>query len=261
MKKELCVKSICLALVIMFIFVGVVMADYLTADPQPAEMVTKYRIKLNEEIIPANIERVGNDQVRLIYNIDHLDVGKYNAFAMAGNDNGEWSDWSKELVFYRGVPTPQNIDLYCVTEDPKRISRVNWKVYYTSSEEPKLGGELAIDENLHTRWHSNWTTTDPDTKHPHEIQIELGRQYTISGFYVLPRQDKSWNGTISNYKFYVSIDGVEWVEVASGKLLKVKEEQFVEFSPVVAKYISLVALSEVNGGSWTTVADLNILGY
>lgn len=261
MRKEPCIKSICLAFIMVFTFVAVVMADYLTADPQLAEVVTKYKIKLDDKVLPAGIEKVGEDRVRLYYNIDHLSNGKYNVVAAAGNDKGEWSSWSKELEFYRGVPTPQTISLYCVGEEPIRISRENWKVYYMSSYEPSKHGSLVFDGDVNTQWHSSWTTTDSDTKHPHEIQIELGRKYTVSGFYILPRQDRSWNGTISEYKFYVSLDGIEWVEVASGKLLKVRTEQFVEFDSIVAKYISLVALSEVNGGPWATVAEINILGY
>lgn len=56
MKGKPCIKSICLVTFIMLMFAAIVSANYLTADPQPSEMVTKYQIKLNGEIIPADLE-------------------------------------------------------------------------------------------------------------------------------------------------------------------------------------------------------------
>lgn len=116
MKKEPCIKNICLVLFVVFSLVAVVSADYLTVDPQPSEAVTSYGVKINDEVFPAEIEAVEGNQVRLYYNVDHLVDGRYSVFARAGNDTGGLSDWSEELIFYRGVPTPQNIGLYCVTE-------------------------------------------------------------------------------------------------------------------------------------------------
>jgi len=84
--------------------------------------------------------------------------------------------------------------------------------------------------------------------------------YQISGFFYLPRQDSNWNGTIKNFVFYVSRDGKEWTEVASGGFTRTKDEQFVGFTPVAARYVSLVSLSEVNGGGGATIAGINILG-
>lgn len=259
-------KGLLLLLLSSILFFGLVsfgFAEYLISDFQDGFSIAKYKLDLDGGIVevgPEGMERK-NDTVRLMYDIGYLVGGKHVIKAKAGNERDEWSEWSETFIFYLGVPTPQTISLYCVGEEPTRIPRENWKVYYVSSYEPSKSGSLAFDGDENTQWHSSWTTTDPATKHPHEIQIELGKQYTISGFYILPRQDGNWNGTILRYKFYVSPDGTEWIEVASGKLLKVREEQFVEFSPVVAKYISLVALSEVNGGPWATVAELNVLGY
>lgn len=241
-------------------------AAHLTCDPQPKDLVTKYRITLNGETLAADIENVGESQVRIRYGIDHLGNGKYVVSAQAGNDNGEWSPPSNVLEFYRGVPTPQNIGLYCVTEEPTRISQEDWSVYYVSSEETENEGFLAanaFDGNQETHWHSSWVVNDPDAEHPHhEIQIDLGKEYrAIQGLYYLPRQDLSWNGTIKNFAIYVSIDGKDWTEVIRGEFPKTKEEQFIEFAPISAKYISLISLSEVNGKEWAAVAEINVLGY
>ena len=39
------------------------------------------------------------------------------------------------------------------------------------------------------------------------------------------------------------------------------EEKEVLFTPVTGQYIRLRATSEVNGNPWTTVAEINVLGY
>lgn len=252
----------CMVFVISLIFVSNVFAKHLTCDLQDASSVDKYKIDLNGEIIDAGIEKVGEDQVRIFYDIDHLADGSYTVVAAAGNDIGDWSTWSESFEFYVGVPVPQSLKL-SEAAPPARISQEGWSVYYVSSEEVEHGkvGALAIDGDTATEWHSEWVKTDPPTMHPHEIQIDLGKIYqNIQGFYYLPRQDDCWNGGIREYTLYISIDGSEWVEVVQGIFEKTKDEQFVEFSSYAARYVSLVALSEVNGNMWATVAELNVWG-
>lgn len=261
MKKESYIKSICLAPVIVFIFVMVVMADYLTADPQPSEVVTKYKIKLDSKVLPAEIEKVDADRVRLYYDIDNLSDGKHFVVAAAGNNANEWSDWSKEFVFYRGIPTPQNIGLYCITEDPKRIPQDGFSVYHVSTQIDDIGcGENAIDGSIKTFWHTGWVG-DEQVDHPHEIQLDLGRTYTICGFWHQSRQGTNLNCMILDYKFYVSENGTDWVEKAFGKFPDSQDECFVTFETCKARYVSLVALSSINGSVCTAVAEINVLGY
>jgi len=197
---------------------SVAWSEHLTCDLQDAALVTKYRINLNGEILDAGIEKVGEDQVRIYYNIDHLDNGQYEVKAAAGNDKGQWSTWSNIVNFYIGVPVPQTLGLY-IPKESARISQGNWKVFYVSSEESERGyfGRLSFDGDPKTYWHSNWRDTDPETKHPHEIQIDLGKEYqNIQGLYYLSRQDESWKGTVKSYKIYTSVDGIEWTEAVKG---------------------------------------------
>jgi len=171
------VKKQLLVIILSLIFILPASARYLTCDPQPSDTVTRYRVDLNGDVLPAGIETVGEDQVRIHYNIDHLGNGKYIVSAQAGNDEGEWSEFSNVLEFYRGVPTPQDIGLYCVGEEPARIPQKDWSVYYVSSEEigdKRLLAANAFDGNPKTQWHTSWLTSDPNTSHPHEIQIDLG---------------------------------------------------------------------------------------
>lgn len=251
-------KALLFGIIIGLFFVVSAAADHLTCDPQPKIAVTKYRIDLNGETFPAEVENVGEDQVRIYYNIDHLGGGKYVVNAQAGNDAGEWSLPSNTLEFYRGVPTPQNIGLYCITKDPIRIPQENLSLYHFSSQEivaVNKPAENVIDGNPETFW-----ITDHSLKHPHEIQIDLGRQYIVHGLYALPRQDSSNWGVVKEYEVYISLNGTEWIIAKNGSFPFNKEEQLALFDPVSARYVSLVGLSS-HEGTVMSVSEINVLGH
>jgi F5/8 type C domain/PKD domain len=142
------------------------------------------------------------------------------------------------------------------------LSRSAWKVKYTDSQElVRENGAAAnvFDTSSSSIWHTEWSKRVAPM--PHEIQIDLGANYVINGFNYLPRQNMS-NGRIANYRFYVSADGVNWgAAVASGRFPNTRTRQTVSFPAVPGRYVRLVALSEVNGKPWTSVADLNVMGY
>ena len=116
----------------------------------------------------------------------------------------------------------------------------------------------AFDGNTATIWHTEWSASNP--AHPHEIQINLGGSYDITGFAYLPRQNSS-NGRIADYEIYVSSNGSNWGSaVATGTWPNSTAEQQVSFSSVTGSYVRLVALSEVNSNAWTSAAELNVYG-
>ena len=70
------------------------------------------------------------------------------------------------------------------------IPHTTWTLQYVDSQE--LVGENgaatnSFDGSTSTFWHTQWLTSNPPP--PHEIQINLGGSYTLSGFRYLPRQD------------------------------------------------------------------------
>ena len=143
------------------------------------------------------------------------------------------------------------------------IPRTGWSLVYADSQE--LVGENgaavnALDGSSASIWHTQWYQGNPPP--PHEIQINLGAAYSISGFRYLPRQDADINGTIAQYEFYVSATGppFNWVRVANGTFATSKTEKEVAFASVTGQYVRLRALSEVNGKAWTSAAEINVLG-
>jgi hypothetical protein len=144
---------------------------------------------------------------------------------------------------------------------PAVISQAGWRLVFVDSEETANGevGPKAFDGNPTTMWQTQWQTASPPP--PHEIQIDLGATYTVSGFRYLPRQSGGLFGDIGQYEFYVSADGVTWGSpVATGTFASTSAEKQVLFTAKTGRYVRLRALSEVAGFPWTNVAELNVLG-
>ena len=141
------------------------------------------------------------------------------------------------------------------------IARGGWTLRYVDSQD-LVGGNYAatnaFDGDPASIWATEWYTASPLP--PHELQIDLGAVYSVGGFQYLPRQDGVPYGGIGQYQFFVSMDGVTWgPPVASGTFASTSAEQQVLFTPTSARYISLYALTEIDGQPWTTVAELNVL--
>ncbi len=141
------------------------------------------------------------------------------------------------------------------------VPRGAWTVKFVDSQDATGGAYLAVksfDGNPSTFWHTRWNGgSDPL---PHEIQIDLGASYPVTGFRYLPRQDGTPNGGIARYEFFVSADGVTWGgAVASGTLANIASEQQVNATAKSGRYVRLRALSEVNGGQYTSMAEFNVL--
>jgi len=94
------------------------------------------------------------------------------------------------------------------------LDRASWVVTADSEELVWVGGaqaEYAIDGAPDTMWHTPWFEVVPPP-HPHFFEVDLGQAHSIGGFRYLPRQDGGLEGNIADYRFYVSVDGVEWGE-------------------------------------------------
>ena len=119
-------------------------------------------------------------------------------------------------------------------------------------------GTNAVDGNPNTFWHTQWQDATPEC--PHEIIIELTPPSTIKGFTYLPRQDDTENGTIKDYEFYVSNDGKDFGKpVSKGTFESGKEKKTVAFQAKKCRFIKLKALSEINGGAWTSAAEIGVV--
>lgn len=126
----------------------------------------------------------------------------------------------------------------------------------TSSEQPDMGTEglasFAIDGNPNTIWHTNYENFK---ELPHDITINLGKEYTINKYSYLPRTG-AHNGTITKYRLEVSTDGQEFTTISQGNWDLNDSEKIVTFDNVQAKYVRLVALE--GKGGFASAAELNV---
>ncbi|MGL1933495.1 MAG: M6 family metalloprotease domain-containing protein [Fibrobacterales bacterium] len=141
------------------------------------------------------------------------------------------------------------------------ISQVDWSLHYVNSEETSSENGAAInafDGDINTIWHTNYS--NGSDVFPHEIQINLAEVYDLTGFSYTPRQ-VGVNGTIMQYELYVSMDGSHWGSaVTSGAFAADQSQKQVTFNNVTGSYIRFVALSEINGNSWASAAEINLYG-
>lgn len=145
--------------------------------------------------------------------------------------------------------------------NPAELPKNEWSLLYVDSEEANYPGfaTMAFDDDPSTIWHTRWSTgADP---YPHEIQIDLGNSYNVSQFVYQSRQDGQ-NGRVKNFEIYLSFDKDNWGEPDYvGTFENSSAPQTIVFTePVKGRYMRLKALSEVNGGAWTSVAELSVIG-
>ena len=144
-------------------------------------------------------------------------------------------------------------------EVPSVRKKKGWRVVRVDSFQRGEGpGRNAVDGDPSTFWHTRWQGRAPG--YPHEIRIDMGKVLKIRGFTYLPRQDAD-HGWIKKFEFYTSLNGKDWGRpAAKGVFPPGKEMKAIYFKkPRKARYLRLVALSEVRGRPWATVAELDVI--
>jgi hypothetical protein len=137
------------------------------------------------------------------------------------------------------------------------VPQSEMSVYYYDSAQGGTDSlpENSIDGNPETIWHTVWGDGDPC---PHEIQYDLGSSYDIGALSYLPRQVGS-NGRIKDYELFISQTPDDFLfPIATGTWPDTSAEQIIFFPPTEGRYVRLVALNEVNGGPWTSIAEIRV---
>ncbi len=176
--------------------------------------------------------------------------------------------WAKEGM-HQIAPLQQDPTTWIAAVDGYGDSAVNsglgktdWKLQYVDSQE--LVGENgaatnAFDEVCLDYWHTQWYPSVAPL--PHEIQIDLGARYSVSGFRYVPRQDGGTNGRIANYEFYVSDDPTAYgTAAATGTFDNNADFKIVNFAAKRGRYVRLRALTEAAGGQFTTASEIDVFG-
>ena len=138
------------------------------------------------------------------------------------------------------------------------VNKSAWKVISVDSYQGGNEAKYAIDGNNSTFWHTAWGTNEP--KHPHTIVIDMAQSYNVTAITYLARQDGNANGMVKGYEFYLSNDKNSWGSpVVSGEFKNTTALQTAKLSTAqTARYLKLIAKSEINGNAWSSCAELGI---
>jgi hypothetical protein len=150
--------------------------------------------------------------------------------------------------------TPQQ--LQDLLKEPSPLQKLGATASAVDSR-PGYGPELAIDGDPATFWHTDW---EPMAQPPHELILDLKKLVPLRGLTYLPRQDMT-NGRIARYEVSLSLNGWEWdTPTATGVWPNDATLKTVLFDrPRRARFVKLVAHSEVRGQPFAAVAELDIL--
>jgi alpha-L-fucosidase len=178
----------------------------------------------------------------------------------------------KSAVYRSAVALPRGGEVYaaCVAPDGRLgmvtsmyfagMAPIGWKVVSADSEEADSPASNAIDGNPATIWQ---TRLDAGRLLPHQITVDMGRVQRIAGFTYLPRQDRSHDGVVDNYRFETSAEGHDWtIAVDSGRFGNIRNNpdlQEVPFAPVSARFFRFTALKEIGTNGSTSAAEISVL--
>jgi len=141
-----------------------------------------------------------------------------------------------------------------------------WRLTVSSFEPGEGEPEHAIDGDPTTFWHSAYSASEPH--HPHFLLVDLGKSVDLVGIRYQGRPGNP-NGRVDKFAVYLSDDpklGDEkegrlgGMPILEGTLKNSDEPQVAWFGKSVkGRYLRFVALSEVNGKQWASVAELTPL--
>lgn len=133
------------------------------------------------------------------------------------------------------------------------------KVVLCSSSEPggSGAGENAIDGDLSTIWHTQYTGTQGNF--PHILAVELPKVETVKGLRFYGRQT-GVNGRIKDMTLETSLDGKTWEAPVKATLANTPDAQDVLFdAPRPVKFYRLTALNNHYGNDYASMAEIEII--
>ncbi len=140
------------------------------------------------------------------------------------------------------------------------LSPRGWRVVAVDNEDARQPATFAIDGDPATYWNTSW---GEDVKLPHAITVDMGQAHRIAGLVYLPRQDGQLGGTVENFRFDTSEDGVHWrAAIERGTFANIRnnpDSQQARCAPVSARYFRFTALDEVWRGGATNAAELSVI--
>jgi beta-galactosidase len=134
------------------------------------------------------------------------------------------------------------------------IDPAGWKVESDSFEPNEGEPRNAIDGRLDTYWHTAWSSKA--TNHPHYLRIDMGTEENVCAIEYVPRPGNP-NGRIGKYEVLAGAADLT-VRLAEGEFANSDQPQRVMFNAHKTRFITLTALTEVNGKQWASAAEIRL---
>ena len=203
------------------------------------------------------IERSKEGMVRLVVPESGVDVF-YTI-------NGETPTQNSTL--YEGeflIDKPTIIKAYSVDKKTSResdvqiksfdISKGSWKIVEAKDQD---AATKAIDDNSRTNYTTNKEKDSPS------IIVDLGKTEQIKGFTYTPTQARYASNVITNYSFYGSMNGRNWILLSKGEFSNIMAnpiQQKIMFDrSVPIKYFKLKANNINNNQKQATFAEVGVV--
>ncbi|NOU90717.1 hypothetical protein GC102_34060 [Paenibacillus sp. LMG 31460] len=223
----------------------------------PVEGVLITKISMNEQEVTVNKGNTAQINAR---------VEPANAF----NKTLEWSSDKPEVVsvdqtgkvtaLLSGTAT-----ITATTKDGSQLSATSKVTVFepnllipqsgmtatASSFQPGDDPVNALDGDSSTIWHTKWSPAHL----PESITLNLGGSYEVNQIKYTPRSGAG-NGTITKYNVYVSTDGDNFTQTASGTWARDDREKSIVFAKTTASYVRLEAIETV--GNFASAAEINV---
>jgi galactose oxidase len=134
------------------------------------------------------------------------------------------------------------------------LSRTGWTA---SASSQQTGNEASrvLDNNGATLWRSAYSPSVVAL--PHTLTIDMQQTNVVNGISYQPRTDNN-DGIIYKHRVSISTDGITFTDVANGYYVRDNTVKYTFFSTTTARYVRLVAESEINGNQFASVAELNV---
>ena len=207
---------------------------------------------------PVSCERQSNGRIKMstptkgatiYYSIDGGNYQKYTT-ALTQNEACTISAYCTAEGLMDSPLMTYDFELY--------INKSAWKLVSVDSQHGGNEARLAFDGNTSTFWHTEWGSVEP--RCPHTLVVDMAKEYKVTAFTYLSRQDGNQNGMVKSFELYLSMDGETWGSpVVTGQFKNTTSQQVATLStPTAGRYLKFVAKSEINGNAWTSAAEIGI---
>ena len=209
---------------------------------------------------PVSVERQNNGKLKMTTQTKNatiwysIDGGEYQKYTAAVSHNAACTVTAYSTLDGLMASPVMSYDFSLF------IDKSAWTVKSVDSEHNDNKAIYAIDGKNDTFWHTYWSWGGGDPTCPHTIVIDMATNYNVTAITYLARQDGSQNGMVKAYEIYLSTDGQTWGSAAvTGTFQNTTALQTAKLShTTTARYLKFVAKSEINGGAWSSAAEIGI---